>query len=694
MTSNPFSTQTYDFGGWGLPGYNPWNKTARTTRNQLTTRAGNTTPTECSSGYLKTRAGYKINAYCLKSLHQNQSDEYDDFLLPNKLYVDEYLEYIEIPFGTKYVCLSVSKTDNTQEFTSSEISALYGTAFEYIPSARTYSLDGNIAVGEYSNDVFIKNLREKYPSYNDDQLLDEAIKRAKVKTNGRAAKIIWDGRDIYFAGNIQHDCYGFGGIDFNGARIYMPDYDTDFDVDYPPVIIRVLPDSYTDIVANASDFSKYATTNAALQNKVFTINDNYTGNSDMSLGDRIGFDTQIHYTPTMITMPSGEFYGSNLYLVPESGDVPCYNVHDYPDVTFEISNAIVLTRYNSTKMSCLVQCSRSNVHLNGFTLFNSRPDVETYHSRYMFSFRHCADIEIDHIYGVNPIHMSSGYVIELSSITNAHVHDCRLGDITKWGAFGCHHITNTVFERCDSFRWDCHYAQYGYNIIRECNLNCVAYGGAGYGIIAIEKCTFTIQPINISTSIGMRGDTVAVFDGDIIVRDCNFEPGETVTDLSGWTIWRDGTTTAKPSGSKITGTPVRNRILENCKLPVGVIRIFRIGTSVQNDKQMYSGLTCKIKGCNISCSEGVFVAPGAGQPIKEVILEECTIGNCLITKNIVECNIRVTNCNLVSIDSDVTIPRLIAIGNVFSGTQSVSNFTAYALSGNIASDMESVNKHS
>ena len=691
MATNPFENYTYSFGGWGMSA-NPWDKTSIVNKTQLATRAGNETPIECASGYLGTTDGYKINAYFLKSLHKNSNNQYDDLLLPNSLYFKETLRYIEIPFGTKYVCITVSKNDNTVEFTSAEVASLYRTAFEYIPSARTYSLDGSIAVGEYSNDVLIKNIREKYPSYNDDQLLDEAIKIAKVKTNGRAAKIIWDGRDIYFAGNIQHDCYGFGGIDFNGARIYMPDYDTDLAVDYPPAIINVLPDSYSDIVASASDFTKYNTTNASLQNKIFTINDNYTGNTDMCIGDRVGHDTAIYYSPTMVTMPSGEFYGSNLYLVPESGDVPCYNVHEYPDVTFEISNAIVMTRYSTTNMSCLVQCSRSNVHLHGFTLLNSRPDVSTYHSRYLFSFKRCTDIEIDHVCGINPIHSSAGYVFALSSVTNLHVHDCRIGDMTKWGAFGGNHITNSTFERCDSFRWDCHYAQYGCHIIKDCNLNCIAYGGAGYGMIIIEKCTFTMRPVNSSAPIMMRGDTVAVFDGDIIVRDCIFEQG-TAT-LSNFGIWTDGTINQKPENSKITGAPKRQRILDNCEIPEGILRVFRIGTSVQADRSMYSNLTYKIKDCTISCSEGVFVAPGANQTIKEVILEGCTIGNCLTTKNIVGCNIRASNCDLVTIDSDVTLPKLIANGNTFSGTQSVSNFTDYALSGNIAADMASVNKHS
>ena len=56
--------------------------------------------------------------------------------------------------------------------------------------------------------------------------------------------------------------------------------------------------------------------------------------------------------------------------------------------------------------------------------------------------------------------------------------------------------------------------------------------------------------------------------------------------------------------------------------------------------------------------------------------------------------IHVTDTRLSSITADASSAKLVANGNVFSGTQSVSRFTEYALAGNIASDMASVNKHS
>lgn len=550
-----------------------------------------------------------------------------------------------------------------------------------------YTVAGECIV--HQKDVYIKALKETYPAYTDDQLMTLAITLASQK--GGNTKIIWDGEDINFTGQVQHDCSGFGGIDFGGSKIYMPDYDTDFSTGYPPVIINVTPEESKTVTATASDFTKYKTTNAQLQNKVFTINDNYSGNADMSLGNRIGFDTVIYYTPTMISMPDGEFYGSHLYLVPESGNVPCYNVHDYPAVTFEISNGIVIAR-DSQKMSCLVKCNRSNVHLHNFRLIGSRQNATTYHSRYLFSFTHCADVEVDHIEGLNPIQTSSGYVLELSSITNAYIHDCHIGDDTKWGVMGCNHLTNGFFERCDLNRWDCHYAQYGTQIVKECTLCWIGYG-VGYGTFVVDNCTFIAKTMaSISGLILMRGDTVGVYDGNMIVKNCRFLARE--QDVSKIIIWDDSNPNTKPQNSMVSGSPERNRIIENCEFPSGCYAIFRVGLSASADKPMFQNVSYKVRDSAISCTEGIFVPIASGQPIKEVTLDGCSVGNCLTVKNLADCNVKVSNCNLVAVTANVTLPKLNVTGSVFSGSQSVSNFTAYALAGNIASDMASVNKHS
>lgn len=700
--SNPFENAEYKFGGWGFGGAagDPATSTGYwINKNSLTNRAGSLIAIPCLPGRLVSKDGYKINVNPLTS---NKIENVEVGGVVQDVYVDviykdssfyQWEDEKTLPQGTVYACVSVKK-DSNADFTQTEITNLYGTAFEYIQDEvltddAVYDIDGTITVIQNRKYVQIRALKLQYPDYNDDQLLDKAIGLAKA--SGKSTVILWDGSDVYFAGSVEHLCYGFGGIDFCGSKIYMPDYDTDFSTDYPPVIIKILPDNYNDISATASDFTKYGTTKSELMNKVFTINSNYTGNADMCLGNRVGFDTVIYYTPTMITMPNGRFYTSALYLVPSSGDVLCYNVHDYPDVTFEISNGIVMTR-DSQKMSCLVQCLRSNVHLHNFTLHGSRQNATTYHSRYLFSFERCADIEIDHVFGVNPITTTSGYVLEMASVTNAHIHDCHIGDETKWGVMGCNHLTNGLFERCDLNRWDCHYAQYGYNVIRDCSLSVIVYGAAGYGTFIIEDSTLIAAAVaSVSALIEMRSDLIGVFDGNMVVRNCRFLQG--AKDVAKIIIWGEGGTGAKPSNSKITGSPKRNRIIENCEIPEGCYAIFRTGMNAQADQIMYENLSYKVKDCVINCTEGIIIPLNTSQTVKTVEIDGCVVSDCYTVKDIT-CNLKVSNCELVTIKTNITIPKLTANGNVFSGSQSVSNFTAYALAGNIASDMASVNKHS
>ena len=108
---------------------------------------------------------------------------------------------------------------------------------------------------------------------------------------------------------------------------------------------------------------------------------------------------------------------------------------------------------------------------------------------------------------------------------------------------------------------------------------------------------------------------------------------------------------------------------------------------------LYENLTYIIKACDISCVNAVLFAPTSGLNIKELDIEHCSVGSGYMVKTLA-CELKVSNSNIVNISSDTTLPKVTATGNTFSGSQSVSNFTAYAFAGNIASDMSSVNTHS
>lgn len=698
--SNPFENAEYSFGGWGFGGHegDPATSTGYYVgRNSLTNRAGSLVAVTCLPGKLVAKSGYKINANPLTS---NKIENAEINGVVQDVYVDviykassfyQWEDEKTLPQGTAYACVSVKK-DSNADFTQSELATLYGTAFEYIPDevitityGAGFDKDGNMIVSQDRRDVQIGALKQQCPDYNDDQLLDKAIGLARAL--GGSTKIVWDGADIHFTGAITHSCYGFGGIDFNGSKIYLPNYETE---DYENIILSVVPDSSTDLTVDASTIFETYTTATALKNKVFCINRNYSGNADMSLGTRPGFDTVIYHTPTIMTDESGDFATAGLYLVPESGDVPCYNVHDYPECTFEICNGTIISN-TGEYASYFVACERSNVHIHNFTL-KQRSNTQAEHSRAIFQIRYCCGVEVDHIEGTNPFqkNLHGGYFLGLSSVTNAYVHDCYVGDYESWGVIGSNHIINTIFERCYLNRWDCHYAQHGYNTIKNCVLNAIVYG-AGHGILSVEDSTF----INPSSQfyINARPDNVGVFDGDIVVKRCSFIKGISRNLPANTVIFGETITSETPSNTRVTGEPKKSRVLENCVFPEGISSIFKLGASVNKDKHYFQNLKYAVKYSKIDCAEGIVIPVVSNQTIREVNIDGCVISDCYAVKDIT-CDLKVSNCELVTIKANSTIPKLIATGNVFSGSQSVSNFTAYALAGNIASDMASVNKHS
>lgn len=545
--------------------------------------------------------------------------------------------------------------------------------------------------------VYIADLKETYPSYNDDAILEEAILLAQAL--GATAKIVWDGEDIYFDGISTHELKGFGGIDFNGSTIYMPNYDLG-------TILSIVPDTTSDLTVDASVFFETYTSDNNLKGKVFQVNDNEDGNATMCLGDRASssFTSTIYCSPTIKTTPTGLYETGKLFLVPSSGDVECYNIHDYPEITFDISNATVIS-YNSANMSIFVSCERSNTHIHNIKL-EGRSNITSFHHG-VFRFRKCCGIEIDNIFGVNPVQsaLTSGYAIGLYSVSCAHVHDVYIGDDLSWGVVGCNHLVNTVFEHCYLNRWDCHYAQYGYNVIRDCVLNGIEYG-IGCGILEISNCTFILAKTSnsIIAVITLRSDMPGVFDGDIIVRGCSFiTKSQPVAKII---IWDDSCYWSVPENTSI---PVmylnKNRIIENCNLINGCYAIFKAGFRLETDQALSKNVRYVIRDTTINCSESVMDVYNDTQELGSIEIEKCVFtAQSYITKLAKKVNINISGSNfgdylikviqnlksvtvseskINKIVSDSASNVLIMIGNAISGTQEFSGFNNYSAYGNV-----------
>lgn len=547
-----------------------------------------------------------------------------------------------------------------------------------------YDIRGTDICDGGNNAVAISDIRSAHPEYTDDQLLSAAI--AQAEEVGGSAKIVWDGLDIHFDGSITHVCKGFGGIDFNGSKIYMPNYDNG-------VIIKIEPDTSIDLTVSASAILEDRTTDARLKDKVFKMNDGgkTAGNPDMCLGTRMRDPLDptdvVYWSPTIITDPDGRYKTGTLYLSPNTGEIICYNVHDLPEITFELCNGRIIS-YSGTTMSNFVLCTRSNVCVHGFRL-EGMSGITSYRDG-IFFFNCCCLIEVYGIYGVNPVQkdLSSGYALYCRSVTSLYAHDIFMGDATRWGAIGCHFLHNCVFERCFMNRWDCHFAQTGLNVIRECTLGYIKYS-VGCGSLIIENCIIKNDLESNAGRIELRPDTPGVFNGEIVVRNCLIYIGD--VSASDVKVWDDGCWKEKPTNSVISDAPLAKRMLDNCIIIGDYDVLFRTGTSYANDKTLFKDLVVEIRGINASAQNALVYAPSTLE-VKKIVMDKCELaGDTLMN---LSCDLVVTDSAVESIVTNTILPSFIATGNKFSGAQTVSKFTTYAMSGNIAADMASVNRHS
>lgn len=567
-------------------------------------------------------------------------------------------------------------------------------------------------IASIGNAVDVSSIKSLYPAYNDDQILDAAIAEA-VKI-GKTAVIIWDGKDIHFSGETIHECKGFGGINFGGSKIYMPDHDHPYSNEYADSIIRIVPDEAENLTVPYTDIADTYTSNANLMGKSFTIGKAISGNADMCLGNRTPVEsfpnTVIYSAPTVLTATDGIYETGPLYLSPKSGTVNIYNAHTVPDITFYISNATIITN-SGENMSNFIWCERSNVRISNIVLTGTS-QTRAFHPG-VISFWNCCNVEIDHITGDNPIRkaLTSGYAFGLYSVSYAYIHDVKIGNVSSWGAMGSRYLTNTVTERCFLNRWDCHFAQFGYNLIKDSVLNLIAHG-IGSGDISISNCTI-IQEDGANTLILLRQDCPGVFDGNISVKNCEFV--KTSGDSVPLTIWSDGCIYEKQTNSKAPGGAKHTRKIEGCTVP-DCTNIIKAGHTFSSGLNDYENIVYIFANQNLPRVDSAITAYNQNQAVKSVNVEYCTTESGIyVTKAFPKVPIRIANCdfsgqtikidkndntiivigsNINSLSVDTASNDLIMTGNVITEQQTVDKFTRYSLSGNLGVDMGTVNKWS
>lgn len=135
VTVNPFESAIYVIGGYASQ-LNNDNHEGVVFSNDLANRARSVVAIKTIPGRIVAKSGYDINVFWLTSNREGTktiTDERYGYIDPLYFQSSYYTwgdQKDTKPTGAEYVCISVKKESNA-DFTQSEMSTLYGTAFEY-----------------------------------------------------------------------------------------------------------------------------------------------------------------------------------------------------------------------------------------------------------------------------------------------------------------------------------------------------------------------------------------------------------------------------------------------------------------------------------------------------------------------------------------------------------------------------------
>lgn len=395
-------------------------------------------------------------------------------------------------------------------------------------------------IGLKMNSVFIRDIRSEYPDYTDDQLMTEALNRAD--SMGTYPKVVWDYNTANFSGDITFAINRTSGIDFSGQTVNMPAKNG--------TLFRLIPEDSRDQNIVSTSLGDYSTDASDLFNKFFAINMSTSGATAMCAGDRLdGNGEQIYVCQGMVTDIKGQYTNTKVFFIPSvETAIPVHNIHTIPSFTTEICNAHIAYPASSNMMLFLT-ARRSKTHVHHITV-SGYVNSTTYKTG-VISFAQCAYIEVDHIYGGNPIQvdLTSGYLLSLfDGCSDIYLHDCDMHDTIhpSWGALGMNCISNAVIERVNTQRVDCHYFSWGYFSVKDCNLDYLQWS-SGVCDWTVENVNFTRRLPNFYYIMTLRSDSPSRLRGTITIKnihvriDTSYGAEVNATRLLNNSLWGHGT---------------------------------------------------------------------------------------------------------------------------------------------------------
>ena len=174
-----------------------------------------------------------------------------------------------------------------------------------------------------------------------------------------------------------------------------------------------------------------------------------------------------------------------------------------------------------------LRVTRSNVTVDGIEHYvaGEGADCSPYSGFMIIS--ECADITVQNcVFSGRKQVLQGTYDINPSRCVNVTFRNCTqansIHDASLWGIMGSNFTKNLVYDGCSLSRFDAHQGTYD-AVIRDSVIGC-------RGITLIGGGTFLMENTQVHSGnmISLRDDYGSTWDGEFILRDCEFFPGQAI----------------------------------------------------------------------------------------------------------------------------------------------------------------------
>ena len=121
-----------------------------------------------------------------------------------------------------------------------------------------------------------------------------------------------------------------------------------------------------------------------------------------------------------------------------------------------------------------------------------------------------------------PVSMGSYDICANNSVNVSYI-DCRqttdINDRRYWGLFGSNYCKNLLYDKCVFSRFDAHMGVANATV-RNSKLGYMGINAIGFGTFLVENTT-----VYCNSFFNLRSDYGSTWNGDFIVRNCTFVPG-------------------------------------------------------------------------------------------------------------------------------------------------------------------------